>query len=129
MPDDRNIQNHSRVGTLEVNKGVFSPSRYSNPSFTKWSRNIDPLNTSVEGYVNQERNSDFSCIEKVGVKSLPNKIIADLDPSIRMNLANSVLSKIPKFKNLGLLNFDATGKQNIDFTSSTEAKSLNSAWR
>ena len=91
--------------------------------------NIDPLDTSVDKSVTQERNSDFSCIEKVGVKSLPNKIFADLDPSIRVNLANSVLSKSPKFKNLGLLTFDAMGINNINFTPSARVKSLNSTRR
>ena len=42
-----------------------------------------------------------------------------------MNLANSVLSESPKFKNIGLPTFDAMGKQNIDFSPSTRAKSLN----
>ena len=48
-------------------------SRGSNSSFTKWSRNIELLDTSVDGSATQERNLDFLCIEKVGVKSLPNK--------------------------------------------------------
>ena len=57
--------------TPGVNIEVFSPSRGINSSFAKWLRNIDPLNTSVDGYAAQERNSNFFCIEKVGVKSLP----------------------------------------------------------
>ena len=65
------------------------------------------MDTYIEGSVTQERNSDFSCIEKVGVKILPDKIVADLDPSIRVNLANSVLSKVPKFKSLGIPTFNA----------------------
>ena len=70
------------------------------------------MDTSIDGSATQERNSDFSYIEKVGVKSLPNKIVADLDLSMRVNLANSVLSEILKFKNLGLPTFDVMGKQN-----------------
>ena len=119
-PDDRNIWNHIRVGTLEVNEGVFSPSRGRNPSLTKWSRNIKPLDTSVDRYATQERNSDFSCIKKVGVKSLHDKFFADLDLSIRVNLADSVLSESPKFKNLGLPTFDATEIRNLDFAPSTK---------
>ena len=34
---------------LGVYVDVFSPSRGSNSSFAKWSRNIDPLNNSVDG--------------------------------------------------------------------------------
>ena len=65
----------------------------------------------------------------MGVKSLPDKIIADLDPSIRVNLVNSVLSEIPSFKNLGLPTFNATGKPNIAFAPSTRAKSFNGTQR
>ena len=50
------------------------------------------------------------------VKILPDKIVAGLDPSKRVNLANSVLGESTKFINLGLLIFDATGKPNIDFS-------------
>ena len=63
------------------------------------------------------------------MKSLSDKIVADLDPSIQVNLANSVLSESPKFKNLRLPTFDATGKQKIDFATSTRAKSLNGTRR
>ena len=41
-----------------VNVDVFSPSRGINSSFAKWSRNIEPLNTSVNGSAGQERNLD-----------------------------------------------------------------------
>ena len=128
-PDDRNIQNPSRVDTLGVNVDLFSPTRGSNYILTKYSRNIEPLDTSIHGYETQERNLDFSCIEKMGVKHLPEQIVPDLDPSIQVNLANSIISESPKFKNLGLLTFDATGKPNIDFSPSTRAKSLNGTRR
>ena len=65
----------------------------------------------------------------MGVKSPPNEIVSDSDPSIQVNLANSVISKSPKFINLGLLTFDATGKDNIAFAPSTRAKSLNGMQR
>ena len=63
------------------------------------------------------------------VKSLPDRIVADLDPSIRVNLVNSVPSESPKCKNLGLPTFDATDIRNIGFPSSTRAKSLNGTRR
>ena len=128
-PVDRDIWNPSRVFTPEVNVYVFGPSRSSNSSFTKWSSNIEPLDTSVHRSKIQERNSDFLCIEKMGVRSLSDEIVADLDPSIRVNLANSIISKSPRFINFGLLTFDATGKPNIAFPPSTRAKSLNGMQR
>ena len=90
---------------------------------------MEPLDTSVDGYATQERNSDFSCIEKMGVKSLPDKIVADLDPSTRANLANLVLRESPRFKNTGLPTFDTTGIHNTNFTPSTRLKYLNGTRR
>ena len=87
------------------------------------------MDTSIDGYETQERNSDFSCIEKVGVKSLPDEIVADLDPRIRVNLVNSIISDSPIFMNLGLLTFNATGKPIIAFVPYTRAKSLNGMQR
>ena len=65
----------------------------------------------------------------MGVKTLLDEIVADLDPSIQVNLTNYILSKIPKFQNLGLPTFDETGTHNIDFSPSTRAKSLNGTQR
>ena len=53
-PDDRNIRNPSRVGTPGVNIDVFSPSSGRNSSFTRRSRNIEPLETSVDRSATQE---------------------------------------------------------------------------
>ena len=66
----------------------------------------------------------MSCIEKYGVKSVPGEIVPDLDPSKRVNLANSVLTESPKLKNLGLPAVDATDIGNINFVSSTRARIL-----
>ena len=82
------------------------------------------MDTFVHGSATQERNLKFSCIEKVGVKIVLGKIVADLDPSKRVNLANSVLIKNPRFKVLRLLAVDATDRRNIDFAPSTRANSL-----
>ena len=112
-----------------VNVYIFSPSRGSNSIFAKWLRKIKPLKTSVDGSEAQERNSNCSGLEKVGVKSLPSGIVADLDPSKRVNLANSIIRKNQKMINFGLLSFDALGKPNIAFALSIRANSLNSTWR
>ena len=65
----------------------------------------------------------------MGVKILPDKIVADLDPSILVNHVNYIISESPKFKNLRLPTFNATGKPNIDFAPSNRAKSLNGTER
>ena len=121
---DRTIRNHSSIGTPGVNEGIFSPSRGKTSSLSKWTGNIEPSDTSVHGSATQERNSDLLCIDKVGVKSVLVKIVADLDLIIQVNLANSVLSKSPKFKSLGLPAINATYIRNLDFTPSARAKSL-----
>ena len=87
------------------------------------------MKTFVDGSATQERSSDFSCIKKVGVKSLPDKIVADLDPSIRVNIANFIISESPKIINLGLSTFDATGKPNTAFAPYTRAKYLSGTRR
>ena len=46
-----------------------------------------------------------------------------------MNLTNSVLTESPKFKNIGIPTFDATGINNINFALSTISNSLNRMWR
>ena len=48
-----------------------------------------------------------------------------MDPSIQVNLANSVLRESLKFKNLRIPNFDATDIRNLDFAPYTRAKRLN----
>ena len=60
----------------------------------------------------------------MGVKSVLGEIVAGLDPSIRVNLVNSVLSKSPNFKSLGLPDVDATDIHNLNFAPSVRAKSL-----
>ena len=122
-------RNHSRIGTPVVNKGVFSPSRNTTSSFAKWTGNIETSDTSVHGSATQESNLDLSCIEKVGVKSILGEIVPDLDPSKQVNLLNSILSEIPKFKSLGFPAVNATNIRNLDFSPSTRAKSLSATWK
>ena len=112
-----------------VNLEVFSPSCDRNSSFTKRSRNTEPLNTSVDGSAAQNRNLTCFCIKKNGVKSLPGEAVNDLDPSKWVNLASSVLSESPNFIDFGLLSFNATGKPNSVFAPSTRAKILNGTER
>ena len=60
----------------------------------------------------------------MGVNSLLSEIVTDLDPSIRVNLANSVLSESPKFKSLGILAVNSTDIRYLDFGPPTRTKSL-----
>ena len=113
--------------TQRVKVKVFSPIRSSKSSFAKWSRNIEPLNTSVDKSATQESNSTSFCIDKIGVKSLPGEFVTDLDTSKRMDLESSDLGEIPKVIDFGLSSFNARGKPNSVFTPSTRAKRLDGA--
>ena len=77
-----------------INIKVFSPSRCSHSSIEKWSRNIDPFNTSIDGSMAQESNSASFYTDKISVKCLPGEVVTDLDPSKRMNFAKPSSAKV-----------------------------------
>ena len=56
-----------------VNVEVFSPSHCSHSSISKWSRNIEPFNTSIDGFMAQERNLTSFYTEKSVWKFSPAK--------------------------------------------------------
>ena len=125
--DSRNIrQKNSWIGNPRVNEGIFSPScdLKKTSSLQICTGSIDLLDTSINGSTTLERNLKFSCIEKLGVKSILGEIVPDLDPSKQVNLANSVLRECPKFKSLRLPAVDATDIHNTNFVSSNRANSL-----
>ena len=100
--DSRNsVGNNSRMVTPGLNKYIFSPSRDTTSSLLSCTGNIEPFNTHVHGSATQESNLNSSCIEEVVVKSILYEIVKEFESSVRVNLANSVLSESPKFKNLG----------------------------
>ena len=66
-----------------------------------------------------------SCIEEVGVKSISPEIVKESNYSVWVNLRNYVLSESPKFISLGHLTIETADIRNIDFATSTRAKSLN----
>ena len=68
------------------------------------------------------------CIEEVGVKSILSEIVKKSDSIGHLNLVKSVLSESPKFISLGHPTIEKVDIRNIDFTTSTIAKILNSMW-
>ena len=69
------------------------------------------------------------CIEEFGVKIIFPEIIKESNSSVRVNLANFVLSKSPKFISLRHPTVETSDIYTIDFITSTRAKSLNRLWR
>ena len=61
----------------------------------------------------------------MGVKSIFPELGKEPDPSVQVNLTNSVLSNIPKFITLGHPNIETADIRNIDFATSTRANNLN----
>ena len=124
--DSRNIRgNHSRIGTLGVNKEVLSPRSNTTPNVLSCTDNIEKYDTHVHGSATQERNLESSCIEEVGVKIIFPELGKEFDSSVWVNLANSVLSESLTFISLGNPTIETADIRNINFATSTRAKNLN----
>ena len=104
---------------------VFGPSQCSHYSIAKWSRKIEPFNTSIDVSLVQELNLTSFYTYKINVKHLPDEVVNDLDPSKQMNFASSVLGESPKFMDFGLFSVNVTGKSNSVFAPSIRAEILN----
>ena len=117
--------NHSRIGTPGVNTYFFSPRSDTTSNLLSCTGSIEKFDTYVYGYATQERNLELSCIEELGVKIIFPEVFKESNSSGRVNLANSVLSKSPKFISLGQPTVETADIQNINFATSTRAKSLN----
>ena len=107
--DSRNIRGEhiSSIDTPGVNKDIWSVIHTTSnvPSCTD---NVEKFDTLVHSSTTQERNLEQSCIKEVGVKIIFPELGKDPEPSVRLNLANSVLRESPKFITLGqpsVLNF------------------------
>ena len=124
--DSRNISgNHiSKIDTPGVNKDIWS--RIDTTSnVLSCTDNVKKFDTIVHSSTNQERNLELSRIKEVGVKIIFPELGKNPDPSVRVNLANSVFHEIPKFKTLGHPTVDTADIHNLDFVSATRAKNCN----
>ena len=87
--------------------------------------NNKKFDTIVHSSTTKERNLESSQIEEVGLKSIFPELGKEPEPSVRVNLVNTVLSESSKFITLGHPTVETADIQNIDFATSTRAKSLN----
>ena len=108
-----------------MNKEVWSPRSNTTSNVLSRTDNIYKLDTLVHGSTTQERNLGLSCIEEVGVKRVFPEIRKESDSSVRVKLANFVLSKSPKFISLGHPTAETADIRNINFATSIRAKNLN----
>ena len=104
MARNRNIRTTSIVGARRPKYNcIFSPVMHKDISgrdnVQSTVRNdvriADKLDTTVEGYTTDERNSAYSRIVEYTPKSIFVKEIKEFDSSSKMNLANSVPVKTP----------------------------------
>ena len=108
-----------------MNKEVWSPRSDMTSNVLSCTDNVNKFDTFFHGSTTQERNLESSCIKEVGVKSIFPELRKEPDYSIRVNLANSVLSKNPKFIGTGHPTVETTYIRTINFTTYTRAKNLN----
>ena len=87
--------------------------------------NVKKFNTIVQRSTTQERNLESSYIEEESSKSIFLELGTKTDPSVRVNLAKSVVRDSPKFKSLGYPNFDTADIRNLDYISATRPKNCN----
>ena len=81
--DSRNSRgDHSMIGTLGVNKDVFSPRSDTTSNLLGCTENIEKFDTHVHRSATQERNLELSCIEEVCVKSIFPELGKEFDSSI-----------------------------------------------
>ena len=100
--DSRNINgNHIiRIDTPVVNEDIWSGIDTTS-NVLSCTDNVEKFDTIVQSSMTQERNLESSCIEEENVKSIFPELGKYLDPSIRVNIADSVVRESPKFKSLG----------------------------
>ena len=87
--------------------------------------NVDKFDTSVQRSTTKERNLKSSRIEEGSLKIIFPELILEIDPSVRVNLANSVLSESPKFKRLGHPPIETADIRNLDYISTNRPKNWN----
>ena len=116
--------NNSSIVTPGVKNYVFSPRSDTTSNLMSCTGSIDKFDTHIHGSTNQERNLESWCIEEVGVKIIPPEIVKESNSSGWVNLANSFLNESPKFISLRHPNAETADIRNIDFATSTKAKSL-----
>ena len=88
--------------------------------------NVKKFDTHVQSSTTQERNVESSRIEEVGVKIIFPEIGKEFNSSVRVNLANSVLSESPKFKRLGHQTIETADIRNLDYISAIRPNNCNS---
>ena len=119
---------HGRIGTPIVNKNIWSVN--DNFSVRSDVGEADKLNTIVQQYPTNERNTASPRIEEESLESVLSKIVKELKSSERMNLTNSLGIEIPKLVHFGHPPIDTNNIGNLlDGIISTRIENSNGIWR
>ena len=126
LSDSRNISGEhiSRIDTPGLNKDIWSVINTTS-NVLICTDNVEKFDTLVHSSVTQERNLESSRIKEVGVKIIFPELGKDPDPSVRVNLANSVNHEIPKFITLRYPTVETADIRNLYFVTATRANNLN----
>ena len=124
--ESRNISGDriSRIDTPRVNKknwGVIDKTS----NVLSDGDNVDKFDTNVQSSTTQERNLELSRIEEESVKSIFPELGSQLDSSVQVNLANSVLWESPNFKRLGHLPMETADILNLNYIRTNRPKNCN----
>ena len=91
--------------------------------------NVNKFDTIIQRSKTQERNLELLRIEDGSLKIIFPELGTEIDRSVRVNLANSVVRKSPNFKSLGHPTIEIADIQNLDCISATIPKNCNGLQR
>ena len=130
LSDGRNVRGYciSSIDTPRANKNIWGVIDTTSNVMSD-ADNIKKLNTHVQSSTTQERNLESPRIEEMGMKSIFPELGQKFDSSVRVNLANSVLSESPNFKRLRHTSIETADIRNLDCISATRPKNYNGLWR
>ena len=86
---------------------------------------VDKFDTSTQRSTTQERNLESLRIEEENFKSIFPEHGLELDPSVQVNLANSVVCESPKFKSLRQPTIETADIRNLNYIRATRPKNCN----
>ena len=117
--------NHiSRIDTQGVNEDIWGVIDTTS-NVLSGTDNVEKLDTIVQCYTTQERNLESSRIEEEILKIIFPELVTKLETSVQVNLSNSVVREIPKFKNLRHVTIETADIRNLNYISATRAKNCN----
>ena len=123
---DRNISGNgiSSIDTPGANKYIWSVIDTTSNVLSD-TNNVEKFDTSVQSSTNQERNLKSLRIEDEILRSILTELGTELDPSVRVNLTNSIVHKSPKFKSLGHPIIKTSDIRNLEYISAARPKNCN----